>query len=544
MVAIGMWTVLFGSPTWACGGFFCQTIPVEQAAERVVFAVNETANTTEMHVQVSYAGGAPEFAWIVPVSGVPDLFISADALFSGLAFETKPLFALSYETDGTCRSPWSNRTDGADVTDVTDVDSDDNDGVDVIASRRVGPYETVTLQANSSAELLAWLRANQYQLPDALEPALAPYVAANQYFVALRLANDTNLGDLRPLGLRYAGTTPTIPIRLTSVAATPDMRLEVFLFGQRRYVPESYLHVAINEALISWTDGGSNYPAVITRAADEAGGHAFATDFAGSTSPFRDSFYPQEIDLSSLRGIDEAGDYVEALFNLGALPGTPDLLAALEAEIPVPASAVEDGYSAANFYDALARGSTAWDDELPPIDGDAVTDGIQAAVVDPLIAAERLVRDYPYLTRLTSSISPVEMTVDPSFVANDTMGDVAQVRQATMRVECDGRVYEQGERRFTLSDGRVVWLPAYADMDTDDATYLAGVDLGAAAERIESTGASGPPSLMNDNLPGILAAIDLHNQGVRAGCGGCDGGGASAGWLALGLLGTTLRRRR
>jgi hypothetical protein len=405
----------------------------------------------------------------------------------------------------------------------------------------------VTLQANSASELLDWLQDNQYVLPDDLDPVLQPYVAANQYFVALRLAKDSDVGDLRPLGLRYPSTTPAIPIQLTSIAATPDMRLEVYVFGNRRFVPENYLHVKINEALISWTDGGLNYADVITAAANDAGGQAFATDFAGSTSFLRGQIYPNDVNLDSLRAIDDPANYVAALFDLGVLQGSSDLLAVLQAEIQMPALAIERGLAPSDFYNELAFGSREWADQMPAIDGDAVTDAIVAQVVEPMRAAQELVDSWPYLSRLTSSLSPLEMTVDPQFVANDTMGDVSMTHQATLRMDCEGRLYDNTPRTIVLSDGREILLPPMSemeDLEQSDAQYLAEAELGAAAETIEATAARGAPTLIKDNLPGILTAIDLHNAGVRSGCGGgCDTNGAAA-WVAV--LGASLlvRRRR
>ncbi len=55
----------------ACGGFFCGQQPVDQTAERVVFAVDRENNTTDMIVQISYQGAASNFAWVVPLGSVP-----------------------------------------------------------------------------------------------------------------------------------------------------------------------------------------------------------------------------------------------------------------------------------------------------------------------------------------------------------------------------------------------------------------------------------------------------------------------------------------
>ena len=59
------------APASACGGFFCSASPVDQNAERIVFAVDEVNQTTDMIVQIAYQGADEAFAWVLPVGSVP-----------------------------------------------------------------------------------------------------------------------------------------------------------------------------------------------------------------------------------------------------------------------------------------------------------------------------------------------------------------------------------------------------------------------------------------------------------------------------------------
>jgi hypothetical protein len=242
-----------------------------------------------MHVQVVYQGPPTEFAWIVPVSDAPELFVSNDALFNVLQGFTRPTFDLWYEATGECQVwMWD---DAVNANGLPSPPPPNEGGeVTVVSQQQVGPYDTVVLTANDEGALITWLQDNGYQIPDALESVLAPYVANRRHFVALRLSSGNDTGDLVPLGMRYPGTQPSIPIQLTSVAATPDMQLVTYVLGDARAVPTNYLHVELNEAAIDWFSYGTNYLDVLSRAADEAGGHAFATEFAGSTQNLRGSF--------------------------------------------------------------------------------------------------------------------------------------------------------------------------------------------------------------------------------------------------------------
>jgi hypothetical protein len=447
LVALSL-SMLAAPSAFACGGFFCDGTPIDQAAERIVFA--QDGEETEMHVQITYAGAAEEFAWIVPVAQDPELFTSSTQMFLDLATSTQPTFQLNYEEEGKCKEPVRIGFVGADKS-VNFMDSES--GVDVIDEERVGPYDTVTLKATDAGELMNWLQDNGYDLADNMESVLAPYVADDSYFVALKLASGQSAGDIEPLGLRYVGNTPTIPIQLTSVAATPDMRLEVYVFGEHRAVPKSYLHVRVNEAAIDWWTAGSNYRQIITDAADEAGGHAFATDYSG--------------------GVDIV--------------------------------------------------STA----------DTTLSG--------------LVGRYGNLTRLSSSVSPAEMTVDPTFVLNPDMGDVSNQHTATHTRHCTGGKYRyKADQSLTLSDGRVIPIPSDKWLDQNEYfspySYIDAQLGGINALVIEQTSESGQPSVVADLTDDALA--DLNLLSVAASCGGCNSAGSpwNAGWLGLGLA-LFLRRR-
>jgi hypothetical protein len=89
----------------ACGGFFCQTVPVVQSGEQIVYAVEDDGALT-MSVRIAYQGEAPEFAWILPVPETPTLSLGTTALFDALEGATRPSFqSVDGGVEGTCRPP-------------------------------------------------------------------------------------------------------------------------------------------------------------------------------------------------------------------------------------------------------------------------------------------------------------------------------------------------------------------------------------------------------------------------------------------------------
>lgn len=544
-----MWTaalLLSLADAEACGGFFCnsQAQPIDQAGERIVFALDE--GHVDVHVQISYTGTADSFAWLVPAPAVPELFLSTDELFRVLDRATAPRFQLNYQMEEGCPRSRGGKDDGGASFDSDDVFEDTSGGpqVTVASEAQLGPYETVVLQGTSSAAILDWLQAHEYLIPDDIGASLDPYVATGSWFVALRLQKDRGTGELTPLGMRYAGTEPVIPLTLTRIAAVPDMPLIPWVFGPGRAVPENYLHVQINQAAIDWPNSGANYSSVVGQAADEAGGQAFATDFSGSPASMSGQLLRNgRFDLTALQTAPTPEAFVfrvlqqgfprgELLYNLldDLVPDVRDRAAEISADT---------GIFAGDTDPPLPPEGT------PPFDAAPWVELLRVSFIEPLERAEALF-NLPWVTRMTSSASPSEMNLDPRFVINPDLPSVPQTRTATWELDCDGDNIE----RLILSDGTVIAQPtsAWLQAHGEDSDSWADPFSEHAAATIEQTGRSGSPTTITDNREAIQAAIDSRNRevGLRralnsGGCGCATTGDGSAAVLALALL---LRRRR
>ncbi|MFT6162825.1 MAG: hypothetical protein ACJATT_005027 [Myxococcota bacterium] len=527
---------------FACGGFFCNNdFPVDQSAEQIVFGVDSQTGDTTVHVTVSYEGESDDFAWIVPVPTLPRLDVSSDALFTAISNATQPQFILERSQTGICNLPEFGGRDLEDSDTAFPTDADGG-GVEVVAKAQVGPYDTLTLRAESSSELLTWLNEAGYDLPSNLEPVLAPYIASGQYFVALKLSAGNDTGDLAPLAMTYPSTSASVPIQLTSIAATPDMPIEVYVLGEARAVPDNYLHVQINESAIDWFTGGSNYKDVISLAADEAGGQAFATDYSGTTANLRGTLWQEgQVNLESLRDASSAAEFVQMVFGLG-FPPSASLLDALMDVVPFPDELAEQGLTPGNFYDCLE----CYSEYLPqgPFDADGAAAQFEVSFIDGLRLAEELFASFDHVTRLTSSMDASEMTVDPMFVFNTDMEQrVSNIHIAQLITHCGlGEGWDNGERVLELADGRRIRLPAASWMwENDETEYdLMGDLTTPAALVIEDLSATGEGEVLFDFSD---IAAERARQFDRPGC-ACNSGGSLAGLWTVGLLLLGLRRRR
>lgn len=568
---------LAGADALACGGMFCdQGIPrdtqvfdtprVDQSAERIVFAIDEEAGKVDVHVQVSVTGEVDAFAWVVPVPAVPELYLSTQALFDGLDAVTAPQFQLLQEVRGECRQEDREALAGGDdaadfdTGSVPESDANDSDegGVVVLDQRTVGPYETVTLRGETAEELVDWLQERGFTIPDGIEPSLAPYLSETGAFVALRLTKGATAADLQPLAMRYDGTKASIPITLTRIAAVPDMRLLVWVLGDKRAVPENYLHVQPNLLAVDWWSAGANWPQVITAAANDAGGQAFATDSSVPTSAVPALSGPAWAPTATLRAADNALELLVEVRANSALAADAQIVPILDRFVDVPADLAQQGVTELDLFNC----PSCWMEELLaiPVDGNAVADAIVEAITTPREKVQALVLGADRVTRLLSSMSPSEMDIDPIFGLVDGLEAVDPLRTATEVTICSPSVTPwEAPRQLEIEGWPTLPLPSrerQAEQGWDSATFT-GVTSEIPNRFVEESTSVEPLVLVADNTAEIAAAIEAWRSeawpagtpgvpGADASCGCSSSSGAAPGLAAgIGLMAlATLRRRR
>ncbi len=508
--------VLFASdPAAACGGMFCNAIqPVDQAAERIFFFYDQGRVTTE--VQIAFEGEADEFAWVVPVPGEPTVEVSNDAMFTTLANQTTPVFQLGVDRPGSigCAAEMAMSADMA--------PREDGGGVTVVSEEAVGPYLSVVLQAENADVLVIWLEDNGYSLPDGLDAVLQPYVAAGQYFVALKLLSDKDAGDIAPIVMSYTAEAASIPIQLTAVAAVADMPIEVFVFGPSRAVPDNYLHVDINEAAINWYEGADNYREVVSAAVDEAGGLAFATDYAGPATDFSglldwtDRFSPD-----ALREADPVS-WLETIVYSG-MPGSTQLTNLLLELVPPP-----DGVDGATFLQCPG----CYEVEVEDWDAVVATDRFETEILEVMAEQQARIDGAAWGTRLFTTMDPAEMTADPVFVFNDAVEQtVLATRSATSQERTNAFSGNVVSRTLILGDGREIVVP-----DGGEDVTAVREELGTpAAVRITDLSASGEGEVLFEH--DVQADADAFNAG-------CSGEASALLAPAVLVLAAAARRRR
>jgi hypothetical protein len=156
--------------------------------------------------------------------------------------------------------------------------------------------------------------------------------------------------------------------------------------------------------------------------------------------------------------------------------------------------------------------------ENQPVDGAALAEKVRVEINEVRDDLNALFGRQTYLTRLYSTLSPVEMDRDPLFDFNPDLADVPNVRTATARVSCEDGVADTQSYELITSTGVRVQVREGANpmaiRRRDGLTVQQGAMPAAAV--VERLSTSGPPE--------IIQAADLPTGGADAGAGGGGGG--------------------
>lgn len=300
--------LVWSAPALACGGLFCAVPqgptapePIDQNAERILFEIEEGAGTITAHVQIQYMGNPDSFAWVVPVPGVPEVGESSENLFNALDRATRLQVVL----------PPGDPCDSAPLSDTVSCGCSDgipksaagspppvaspNDGpVTVYDSGTTNNYAYVVIGAERTEDLVTWLQENQYNVSENMTPVMDPYNEPadgdeGMRFLAIKLLDGKSSGDIVPLRFTYRSQRPVIPLRLTAVAAQPQMGVLVYISSDAPFTPGNFdLVEPDTDHLLLDAQNRSNYFDWVARSADEADGKRFVAEYVGP-NPIRDT---------------------------------------------------------------------------------------------------------------------------------------------------------------------------------------------------------------------------------------------------------------
>ena len=467
-------------------------------------------------IQILYQGPSTDFSWLLPISTVPrsddDIGIASDLAFQRLQTATNPSYVLTTRIEGTCDNgfPRGVAPMPAPVGPPRRLERPKRrgtPGVIVEASGVVGSFEWAVILPDASlddpaAAATEWLEENGYDVSPGAEALLGPYLEDGLYLLALKLVKDADVGSIRPIVLTYEASRPMIPIKLTAVAANDDMGVLSWVLGQSRSIPQNYRSLELNEARINWFNANSNYNAVVSEAADEAGSHGFVTEYADTTAALGKVIWSpsDEQQWSSLRNAVYSSLqqlWSNAFSFYGTYSGFWD---ATRATVTTPNVAFEDFRACAACYTGQLQFSPS-----------EFFAALEEQVIEPNRVVQKLFDNHRYVTRLYSTLSAAEMTVDPLFGFNADLPAVSNLHTAERVIECNSKVEQSAAPwRVALPQGNVVrgvgfnWPTATANEQPPTA-------------RILQLSESGSGAVLSDNRSLIDSRLAAHNATIPSG---------------------------
>lgn len=465
---IALASLPLAAPAWACGGFFCFTQPIDQSAERILY-VQQVGKIT-VHIQISYKGDDKQFSWILPLQKIPTLGIGSDTVFQVLEQATAPLFQLNWQQGAKdCYGNYGCMEDAA-AGGGGPPGASNGGGVTVLKTENVGPYETVVIQGDTGDDLYNWLNTNKYIQPAATKPLLDLYAKQKYVFLALKLQQDKSAGDLAPIVITMDEPSPCLPLRLTQLAAQPDMPIVAWVVGAKRAIPKNFLHVEINEATVDWLTNGGNYKSVVSKAVDQASGHAFTTEYAQPMDKFQSKFVMEAWAQGDFDGITDPGKFLQKMMEKG-YPRTTQMQTLIKKFIPKPVEFAKVGDQ--EFYGCVQNSQPgesgpckAYSDAVKAAKFDAkgFADALWSGVVKPLQDIQAQFDAAKYVTRLFTTVSPEEMTKDPIFAFNGELPAVERTRTAKATPICnDPKSTQATDVKLEFADGHVLTVKASKD---------------------------------------------------------------------------------
>ncbi len=508
----------------ACGGLFCNAAqPVNQAAERIIFAKNDDGTVTAV-IEIQYEGPAEEFGWVLPVPpGEAQVGVASTTSLDRIEAQSNPLYRLNVVFDEQCLSD-TDQAMGAPGVAVRSpgVTVDGESGaVTVVASGTAGPYDYEQISVDPDLDdpaqvAVDWLEANNYDVGDLGPDVLRPYLEQEMNLIAFKLNKDNDSGSIRPIRLTYDSEQPFIPIRPTAVAANPDMGIKVWVLGDSRAIPQNYLHLELNEARIDWFNPNTTYNDVVIAAADEAGGQGFVTEQAGPAEDFAQAAFAdweqEQWDWLRTGQFGSMEDFLQqAVQSFGSYDGFIDVLSD-PGVFPLRDGATADKFllcQSCYFDESVAVRNeaypeTAFDpatDPLLTMDVGAFLAELDRLVISPLADTRSLFEQNSTVTRFYTTLSADEMTVDPAFEFNAELADVDNNHVVDQILQCDG----DAEWRIEFDSGIVLEGNGSTWPVTEDAEMPYNL-------RVLQLSTSGEGDVIEDNVAtigGLLADLGV-----------------------------------
>jgi hypothetical protein len=230
--------------------------------------------TVQVILRTHFRAGPKEVAWFVPVPEAPtDVTAGRDRIFTALHRGTVPRF---YTFSGGGKKLGC--SSGASRTEQTSV---------VVESRgTAGIYDWVVLEGKDVGDLVEWLKANRFAVPEGAEQAFRRYVDGGWHWLAMKVRPELTEAETvapHPVVYTYEATELVYPLAISRLSAALETEVVLYVLADGRYRPANWADETIVNIPVSRSaaaPSGTTYEEAFLRATDERGGRLFVTECA------------------------------------------------------------------------------------------------------------------------------------------------------------------------------------------------------------------------------------------------------------------------
>jgi MYXO-CTERM domain-containing protein len=185
----------------------------------------------------------------------------------------------------------------------------------------------------------------------------------------------------------------------------------------------------------------------VTAAANEAGGQGFVTEIAGQAETYAEVILPswERSDMDVLA--QHQGSIIGLLEQSSAFATFDGYVDAVRETVEL-----REGFGAQSFADCVYCYTQAMADDDPALSTDRqeFLEALDEYVFEPLRLTADLFKAQPFVTRMYTTLSASEMTLDPTFDFNDVLGEYSNLHVANRTLHCAN---PGGDWELTLPDG-------------------------------------------------------------------------------------------
>jgi hypothetical protein len=241
-IASGLFVYWQAPPAGACCPAPRFGVHVVNADQSVIILWDAAQKTQHFIRRASFAGEGDDFGFLVPSPTQPELSESGNDAFPYLSDLTKPEIINAPRGMGIgC---------GCSAAAPPNVATAPGLWVKVLEEKVVAGFHAAVLEANSSTELVRWLKDNGYAFSPEIEAWAKPYVAQGWKITAMKVAKDKDSKDQKSvtasaLRMSFKTDRPLFPYREPDYKNTAEKLgvqrrlLRIYFLAEARYRGET-----------------------------------------------------------------------------------------------------------------------------------------------------------------------------------------------------------------------------------------------------------------------------------------------------------------